>query len=151
MLVGSSSHVVLEDLDVVWNSWAGVAVARSQGITLRGVRADHNGVAGMTGSKTDDLLVVDSQTSYNNWRGIRGAEDVEQGRSSVDRTFVDYAAGQKFLYLRRATFRRFSAVGNLSAGLWFDYDNRDIRIQDSVLSDNLTWGCSSRRPPGRCR
>ena len=115
---------------------------------MRDTVADHNGVAGMTATHSDDLLVVDSHTSYNNWRGIRGAEGTAQCVRPVDMNFVDYAGGQKFLYMHRATFRRHTAVGNLSAGLWFDFDNRDIVVEDSNLCDNLTWGVFFEASPG---
>lgn len=147
LTISNSDRVTVRDVTLLWNSWGGLSISNSRNVTIDGTVANHNGVAGMNGTRSSDVLVVDSETSHNNWRGVRGAEGVEPG-TAVDRTFVDYAAGQKFLYMRRMTFRRHTAVGNMASGLWFDFDNRDITIEDSLLRDNLTWGLFLEASPG---
>lgn len=150
LVIVNSDDVVVEDVVLQWNSWAGLAISQSTNVTVRDTVANNNGVGGMTGFEASDVLVEDSETSHNNWRGIRGAEHVEPG-APVDSTFVDYAAGQKFLFMRRTTFRRHTAVGNQASGLWFDFDNRDIVIEDSTFRDNLTWGVFMEASPGPLR
>ena len=106
---------------------------------MRGVVADHNGVSGMTGSRIRGLLIEDSEASYNNWRGASGW-DVDNHKLAIDANFIDFATGQKFFSLRDATFDDYRAIGNLTGGLWLDYDNANVTLRGMTLQDNLTHG-----------
>ena len=150
MLVLRSRDVTVEGVVLRWNSWLGLVVSRSTDVVVDHVVANDNGFGGLGGQQSQRLLVVDSETSYNNWRGVRGARDVDPG-SPVDPTLVDFAAGQKFLFMRGLTIRRHTALGNESSGLWLDYDNRDVVVEDAVLRDNRTWGLFVEASPGPTR
>lgn len=150
MLVLRSRDVVVEDVVLRWNSWMGLVVSRSEGVVVERTVANHNGFGGLGAQHTTDMLVVDSETSSNNWRGVRGAEDVDPG-APVDPTLVDFASGQKFLFMRGLTLRGHTAIGNQASGLWFDYDNRDVVVDGAVLRDNRTWGLFVEASPGPTR
>ena len=137
--IADSSHISVIGSDVVWNSWAGIALYQDDDVTIRDVRADHNGVTGITGSQVRRLLIVDSQTSHNNWRGSCGW-DVGDHSLAVDPNFIDFATGQKFFLLRNATFRDLRSTDNLTGGIWLDSDNADVTFDHVVLSENLTHG-----------
>ncbi len=94
---------------------------------------------GSRASGVHDLLVVDTQTSNNNWRGSSGWDPSDHS-SAIDPNFIDFATGQKFFALRDARFSHFRSVANLSGGLWFDYDDSRITLDHVVLSGNLTHG-----------
>jgi hypothetical protein len=134
-----SSHVTVMRSDFVWNSWIGLGLNYGDDVTIRHVRANHNGAGGITGSRTRGLLIVDSQTSYNNWRGSRGW-NVSDHSSAIDPNFIDFATGQKFFRLRDSTFRDLRSTDNLSGGIWLDYDNAGVTFDHVVLSGNLTHG-----------
>jgi hypothetical protein len=50
--------------------------------------------------------------------------------------FVNWASGSKFFSTRRLTVRRHKAYGNEACGLWIDYDNRDVLLENVELKDN---------------
>ena len=137
--VADSSNVTIIHCSFVWNSWTGLSLYQSEDVTIRDVTANNNGVSGITGTKDSRLLIADSQTSYNNWRGSRGWDVGDHG-SAIDPNFIDFATGQKFFSLRHATFENHRAIGNLSGGIWLDYDNEDVTFDHVVLSGNLTHG-----------
>lgn len=122
----------------LWNNWIGLGVSGSKDVTIASSVANHNGVGGMSGAWIDGLLVQDSETSYNNWRGSRGVPTYP-GRA-LDGNFIDFATGQKFFRLRDAAFLRHRAVGNLSGGLWLDWDNEGVVLEQLDMRGNLTHG-----------
>ena len=134
-----SSKVAVIHCSFVWNSWSGLSLFQDEDVTIRDVTANHNGVSGITGTRDSGLLIADSQTSYNNWRGSRGW-DLEDHGSAIDPNFIDFATGQKFFSLRHARFDHLRAIGNLTGGIWLDYDNADVSFEHVVLSGNLTHG-----------
>jgi hypothetical protein len=125
--------------DFSWNNWIGLRFMTSQNVVVRDSVANYNGVGGMSAQWIDDVLFENTETSHNNWRGIRGAEETAAGQP-IDQNFIDFATGQKFFRLRRATFRGHRSIGNLTGGLWFDFDNADVTLEDVVLAENLTHG-----------
>ena len=137
--IASSSKVQLVGSRFIWNSWAGLNLYQDEEVEIKGVVASHNGVSGMTGSRIRGLLVEDSEASYNNWRGASGW-NVDDHKLAIDANFIDFATGQKFFNLRDATFDNYRAIGNLTGGLWLDYDNADVTLRGITLRDNLTHG-----------
>jgi parallel beta-helix repeat protein len=51
------------------------------------------------------------------------------------------------MYGKHMVFRRHETVSNLAKGLWFDVDNRDIIVEDCLISNNLTDGIWSEINP----
>ena len=125
--INESAHILIEDCRVVLNNWGGVALNISSDITLRRVQGNSNGASGVGGWRVKNLLVVDSEASYNNWRGAWGQ-------------FFDWATGQKFFSLNGARFVGFKALQNRSAGLWLDTDNANVSIEGADLSRNQSRG-----------
>jgi hypothetical protein len=137
--IADSSDVSVVGSRFDFNSWTGLSLYQDERVTLRDVGADHNGVGGVTGSRIVDLQVKDSETSYNGWRGSRGWDPSDHSLA-IDGNFIDFATGQKFFSLRGATFTDFQAIGNLTGGIWLDYDNADVTFDRVVLRQNLTHG-----------
>jgi hypothetical protein len=139
VVIANSANVVVIDSRVIWNNGTGLGLFEDAGISIRDTVANHNGIGGFTGFRIDGLRVLDSEASYNGWRAS-GESDTSNLDQPIDLSFIDFAAGQKFFGLRHASFQSYRAVNNDAGGLWLDYDNSDVRIQDSVLSGNLTQG-----------
>ncbi len=134
-----SDDITFEDVDASENSWFGLGMTDSREITLRRVTADRNGGGGLTAFEVDDLLVEDSSTSRNSWRTAISAPGT-RGDHVIDLGVPDFASGQKFFRLRGALFLRHTAVDNATNGLWFDFDNVDVVLEDSEIRDNGTQG-----------
>jgi hypothetical protein len=139
VVIANSANVTMIDSRVIWNNGTGLGLFEAAGISIRDTVANHNGIGGFTGFRIDGLRVLDSEASYNGWRASRESDTSNLDRP-IDTSFVDFAAGQKFFGLRHASFQGYRAVNNDAGGLWLDYDNSDVRIQDAVLSGNLTHG-----------
>lgn len=135
----NSSGIRVSNSKIHWNSSVGLHFRDSEGVVVRNTSANFNGISGFSAYYVEDILFEDTETSHNNWRGSRGAEDGGLGRA-IDPNFVDFAAGQKFFGLREATFRRHRSVGNLSGGLWFDSDNSGVTLDSVTLIGNMTHG-----------
>jgi hypothetical protein len=136
--IADAEDVAIADSRFVWNNWLGLGVSRSSDVTIDSSVANHNGAGGMSGYQVDGLTVRDSETSYNNWRGSRG--DPPDPSSAPDGNLIDFATGQKFFSLRDAVFLRFRSVGNLTGGLWLDWDNQRVVLDGLELRGNLTHG-----------
>ena len=91
---------------------------------MRDSSATYNGFNGFTLTTSANILWEDVDASFNNWRGHWA------GFYNV------HAAGVKCTFLRDAVFRRYTAIGNLASGLWFDVDNQRIVIEDAKLLFN---------------
>jgi parallel beta-helix repeat protein len=123
----NASDVLVKNSRFEWNGGYGLQLNAGENITVRNVIASHNGVGGLRGDQVRNLIVEDTEASYNNWRGNWGG-------------FNDWHPGQKFMGLREATFRRYRAEGNFAAGLWLDYDNANVTIENSTICGNLLVG-----------
>ncbi|HJY84823.1 MAG TPA: right-handed parallel beta-helix repeat-containing protein [Candidatus Binatia bacterium] len=124
----NSSDILIEDCQFVWNNWSGLGLVDSRGVTVRGNTANYNGALGMSGWKLKTLLLENNDTSYNNWRGVKGG-------------FTDWGvAGLKMLLVHDGTYRGHTAIGNQARGFWLDTDCIDILMENAFLCQNLTDG-----------
>jgi hypothetical protein len=99
----------------------------SKYITLRNVRANHNGYG--NGSAQGSYLRLENiETSYNNWRGDWG------GFYGWD------VAGIKMLDTHHAVIKGYRSVGNKCAGFWLDWNNSDIQIDNAFWAHNKGSG-----------
>jgi hypothetical protein len=73
------------------------------------------------------VLVEDSETSHNNWRGEQGG-------------FSGWSVGNKVLSIHGLTIRRHVASDNYSRGLWLDYDISNVILDGVEVNDNLLDG-----------
>ncbi len=125
--LNNCADLLVEHLDVRWNSWNGMGLFSVRDLVLRDVTVNHNGAGGLNAFRATNLIVEDVESSYNNWRGAWGG-------------FVGWATGQKFFHVHGARFTRFRAVGNAATGLWFDTDATNVVIENALLAENRTRG-----------
>lgn len=125
--IRNSFNILVENSQFLWNNTVGLQIAQCENVIVRKVTANHNGIAGMTGNRLKNAFYEDVESSYNNWRGDWGG-------------FYSWGPGQKFLFLRNTTFRRYKAVGNQASGLWLDFDNTGVWIDDAEICDNFHTG-----------
>jgi hypothetical protein len=127
--ISNSQNVLIEDCAMNWNSYSGFALGGglSKYITLRNVRANHNGYG--NGSAQGSFLRLENiETSYNNWRGDWG------GFYGWD------VAGIKMLDTHHAVIKGYRSVGNKCAGFWLDWNNSDILIENAFWARNKGSG-----------
>ncbi len=123
-----TENVLLDRTHFVWNNFAGLRLPGGNHFTLRNVVASYNGYGGI-GNGAKNMLVVDSITNFNNWRGHLGGQygwnlgGVKIGGHHGPITFI-----------------RHTAVGNLSGGLWTDIHPFDVIFEECVSALNYGFG-----------
>ncbi len=120
------NDVLIEDVIVEWNGQYGLWFKGSR-FTVRSSVMNNNGSSGVGGFRVTDILLEDSHSSYNNWRGVRSGYD-------------GWDVGNKFFAVHRMVIRRHTSTHNQSRGFWFDIDIEDVLIEDSIFSDNRRDG-----------
>lgn len=119
--------VLVEDCIFQWNNAVGFKVMSSRNVTIRRVQANNNGIDGLGANRIRGLVLEDTTTAYNNWRGDWG-------------DFYGWAVGQKLLYIHDGIIRRHQSFGNQSRGFWLDTNNSNIVIEASVFRNNRRDG-----------
>lgn len=126
--LGSSSNLLIEDCQFLWNNWGGLGVGSADHVTVRRSIANYNGGIGMGAAFGKNFLFEENETSGNNWRGVRGG-------------YTGWSvAGLKHLFIHDAIYRRHKAVNNQTVGLWIDSDSSNILIDGAFLDHNLVFG-----------
>ncbi|MGI9534754.1 MAG: right-handed parallel beta-helix repeat-containing protein [Thermodesulfobacteriota bacterium] len=123
--IDNSPNLILEDCSFVWNNWGGLGLFNTTILTARRNIANHNGGRGMSAYKIKKLLFEGNETSYNNWRGVRGG-------------FIGFAvSGLKHLRIHGGVYKNHTSIGNATRGFWLDFDNTNIVIENAIWKDNL--------------
>jgi parallel beta-helix repeat protein len=126
--VTNSENVVFDHNEVVENNWTGFGLSTSERITVSNNTINRNGGGGAGLFKASDVLFTGNDTSFNNWRGVRG-------------DYLGWSiAGVKAVGASFLTVHRHRAWGNQTRGLWIDYDISNVAILDSTWCDNRTDG-----------
>ncbi|MBI2326703.1 right-handed parallel beta-helix repeat-containing protein [Candidatus Curtissbacteria bacterium] len=128
------NNVTIEDVTVQWNNWTGFSFSGNN-LQVRRAVAKNNGGDGMGSYQAHTLLIEDSETSYNDWRGALGG-------------FISWDPGNKFLENRDLTIRRHKSFNNFARGLWLDGDNVNVILEDIVLEGNGYDGIFIEANPG---
>lgn len=121
-----------------WNSAFGLgvsgtvdrALAVSDDSNNRLIRntVNHNGIGGLFLGGCQNCEVTEDEYSHNNWSGAQGGF---QGHTT---------AGTKFAANINTIVRGLRASDNAGHGLWFDYENQQVQVIDSVFENNLGTG-----------
>ena len=123
--INSSSNILFDKDQVLWNNWGGIGIYSTNNVTVQNSVASYNGGIGLMSSHDQYVLFNFNETDYNNWRGAMGA-------------FYDWGmGGAKFMYGRSTTVQNHYSYRNQAQGLWFDTDNKNITINNASLSQNV--------------
>src|ERR1017187_4315033 len=135
-IVSSSSNVLVDSVEAVWNNWGGFGVFSSSNVTVQNSIASYNGGVGFLGGRDQATVLDSNESDYNNWRGAQAA-------------FYEWGmGGTKMMYMRTATVRNHFSYNNQAEGLWFDADNQNIPIDNATLSGNVTAALQIERNEG---
>jgi parallel beta-helix repeat protein len=123
--VYTSSNVLFDTDQMIWNNWGGLGISGSTDVTVKNSTASYNGGLGFMGYELQNALSSNNEADYNNWRGEMVA-------------FYDYAQGGfKFGRTRNITVTGQHSYNNQAEGLWFDTDNATGSVSGSVLVGNV--------------
>ncbi len=132
----SSSNVLIDQVQALWNSWGGLGVSSSTAVTVQNSIANYNGGVGFLANQDQNALYNFNETDYNNWRGAQGA-------------FYEWAmGGTKLFAMRDTTVQNHFSYNNQGEGLWFDTDNKNITVDNATLVGNVTAGLQIERNEG---
>jgi hypothetical protein len=136
--VGECERVTIEGCAFYQADFAGLSLGRSKNCVVRDCEMWQSGCNGFTMGECEDCVVEDCRLIFNNRRRFRAGWA---------------AGGMKCIPAnKRCTIQRCEAAYNIdSPGIWFDYDNEDIRILDNVShhngSDGIFFEINGRRTP----
>ena len=135
-IVSSSSNVLVDSVEAVWNNWGGLGIFSSSNVTVQNSIASYNGGIGFLGNRSQNILFDSNESDYNNWRGAQAA-------------FYEWGmGGTKMMDMRTATVRNHFSYNNQGEGLWFDTDNKNITIDNATLAGNVTAALQIERNEG---
>ncbi len=123
--VYKGNNILFDKVQANWNSSGGLSLDHSTYFTIQNSITNNNGAVGIAGATNKYGLYENNETDANNWRGAMGG-------------FYDWAmGGMKLMQTHTATVDKLYSFNNKAQGLWFDTDNKNITISNSVLSGNL--------------
>lgn len=129
----AASNVLVEDcrFDQHGSKAFSISGEKQLGITIRRSTFNGNGWKGLaTGYRTDNIIIEDCETSYNNWRGHTGLQygwDAAGAKAFAVDTPIGFV------------LRGHRAFANLTNGFWFDQSFTpvaNIEVTDSLFIGN---------------
>ena len=132
-----TKNVWIENVNISYNNGTGLAFVGVENVTVKGLVANYNGFSGVASSNQQsnnqrlgvkNLLMEDITTNFNNWRGAL-TNYTNHGTGGMKLTHVD-----------SVWIKNHEAIGNLTAGLWFDVDCKNVRLYQCRGFLNATVG-----------
>jgi hypothetical protein len=118
---------LIEDCVISHTAMVGLCMAGDNHVVRRCVM-NHNGQQGFSSPGSENVLIEDSETSYNNgipWKRVN----------------VGFQAGGfKVAVAHKVKFLRHKSVGNHGPGLWFDISNDEMEVANCFVADNRAFG-----------
>jgi len=134
--IAGSTNVLISGCTFEWNNWIGLSLSGTSNITLSDNTADRNGATGFDIYNMKNLVLDSNETSFNNWRGVRG-------------NFLGWSvAGAKLGGVHLGQISHHTSAGNRARGIWLDYDNRDFTVDSVTLVWNFNDGIFIEANPG---
>ena len=131
----SCERVTLEDCRFLQADFCGLSLYRSTNCVVKGCDLSYNGNTGLALSESEDCVVENSTLLFNNYRRFH-AEWHAGGLKAIPAN-------------RRCVVRGCEVAYNTDApGIWFDYQNSDIRILGNVCHHNGGQGIFFEINPG---
>ena len=118
---------LIEDCVVQHTAMVGLAMIGDNHVVRR-CAMNHNGQQGFKSPGSENVLIEDSETSYNNcipWKRV--SPSFQSG-------------GFKVAVAHKVKFLRHTAIGNDGPGLWFDISNDEMEVANCYAADNRHSG-----------
>ncbi len=133
--IPTSTDILIEDCRFDGHSGGALGMLRSRNVTFRRTTFNDNGWLGFGGSRIQNMLVEDCESSRNHWRGEK--DPFEWGGGSFR---INDCAD--------VVIRNHKATGNYVVALYFDTDTSNLLIDRPVLTDNFSDGIFLERNQG---
>lgn len=133
--INGGGRIRLRNIDIRENNGTGLWVGQARTVRIAHARLNRNGWDGLRLWRDIDVTIDSTTTNENNWRGDLGQ-------------YHGWSVGNKIHETHGLRITAHEARGNRSRGLWLDEDNRDVVIENSDLSGNLTDGIFVEANPG---
>jgi hypothetical protein len=119
----TSSNWVIENIVESWGNWAGILL-HGWGHLVRRNITDDNGDDGIEGTLCQYVTLDGNISRSNDWQ--------------LDRIINPNwgSGGSKFTQVNHMAIRNHEAAFNHGPGIWFDVNNRDITIENSLFHHN---------------
>ena len=125
------NNVLIDNCTFQFNNANGLSLGNEcSNLTVRNCRFLHNGWKGLGASRPNNMLLVDTESSFNCWRGHWGGV---HGWDSAAAKIMGPGGPQG------VRVERYTAIGNYSHGLWFDHaevERAPIYVADSIFAGN---------------
>ena len=118
----------IEDSDIRYVHFQAIGIYGGTGHVIRNNHVHHNGVIGMTAAGVNGFTIQGNEFDHNNY--------LHAGPKAGG--FHEGAV--KILQSHDVVFRDNWSHDNVGDGLWFDYDNYGILIENNVLEENSRNG-----------
>ena len=117
----------------------GVAVSRSAGVGIEGVRADANGSFGVEIGFSENTSVRHSTMNGN---GFAGFDAIGSSSTTVEHSRAEGNAffGLRLLHEQGATVRRIDSHGNGGTGIEVGFDTVGALVERSAVTGNVGFG-----------
>lgn len=112
-------------VDVVATGNHGAGISAGDGTRILGGVYSGNGQVGIHAYDTTGLLIDGVVAANNNYAGFSQTWD---------------AGGIKILTSDNVTVRNSEIAGNSGMGLWFDWDNKGVTVENNYIHDNAYIG-----------
>lgn len=120
---GGSDNVLIDRVSVQYAAGAGISVGGNNNV-IQNSRFNYNGQQGIHSANTNNLLVKNSETSYNN---TLAGKQFDPGWE---------AGGNKFVRSKNAVVDGLVSHHNIGSGIWFDINNQNATIRNSISHHN---------------
>ncbi|HEY2411163.1 MAG TPA: right-handed parallel beta-helix repeat-containing protein [Pirellulaceae bacterium] len=121
--VSTGSNIRVDSVSVQYAAGAGIDVGGSNN-TIINSHFNYNGQEGIHSANSVNLLVKNSETAYNN---TLPGKQYDPGWE---------AGGNKFVRTQNTVIDGLVSHDNIGSGIWFDIDNKNATIENSVSHDN---------------
>ncbi len=138
LTISNSSNVLVEDCIFQWNNGVGLEFTSSSNITVKNCIIRYNGERGMGVVAGLNVHITDLEIYENNWR------------TNAPAVIAHDAAGIKLIAgTENCLIENIHAYNNYCHVIWFDWNNGDYEIRNSLFEHNQEAGImleASRKP-----
>lgn len=124
-----TENIIIEDCIFQWNNGVGLELEKCSNISINNIILRHNGQRGMGLWRGNNVYIKNAQIYGNNWR------------TNAPRMISHDAAGIKlFERNRNVILDSIRAFDNFCHAIWFDWDNENFIIKNSIIENNQEDG-----------
>ncbi|MEM1026923.1 MAG: right-handed parallel beta-helix repeat-containing protein [Planctomycetota bacterium] len=128
--------ITIEDFTATLNGGGGLGVNAVDHMVWRNVKLNKNGIGGGGFGTSRNVDIDGLEISFNNWRGGWG------------NWATWHPCGMKNMANDGVIMRNVIAQGNLSHGLWLDWQNENFVVDGLISFDNVGYGFYNEANPG---